>query len=420
MQAEHPLAIVAHNVGVRFDLDVARRRTLRQTFGDFVHRRRKGEPFWALQDVSITVRSGEVLGVVGRNGSGKSTLLLVLAGILRPDTGIVRVFGKTSTLLTLGAGFQPELTGRENIFLSGAFLGYGRKTMDELVDPIVEFSGLGDFIDVPIRKYSAGMRARLGFSIASHVEPDILLLDEVLGVGDEEFKKRSRDRINDLVARARSIVVVSHDLGFVERTCTRAVWLENGGIEAFGDPTEVVRRYRAAAEGTTATVRAPAYEPSRGAEGARNGQRVDTGDTGSGGTGDRRAYVAVRALHRLTVQEPGTTTRLRCRIHNGNQRLVTGGETPINLGYRLFDRSTGAFLGHGPRTAIRDLSPGETLDVDVAVDAPPKPGDYEIHVGLVHEQVAWLEDLLPNHAVCLGLDVRRAREVLHSADAKRT
>jgi len=261
MDGTRDLSIVVRNVGVQFDLHMTRQRTLRQALGELIHGRPRAEPFWALRDVTLSVETGEVLGVVGRNGSGKSTLMLVLAGILRPDTGVVRAFGRTSALLTLGAGFQPELAGRENIFLSGAFLGQSRRTMNELVEPITQFSGLGEFIDVPIRKYSAGMRARLGFSIATHIEPDILLLDEVLGVGDLEFKQRSRDRIQELVKRARSIIVVSHDLTFVEKTCTRCLWLEDGRVASFGPPDEVVEEYRAAARVAGAAVRPSAAPP---------------------------------------------------------------------------------------------------------------------------------------------------------------
>jgi ABC-type polysaccharide/polyol phosphate transport system ATPase subunit len=193
--------------------------------------------------VSFELREGEVLGVIGRNGSGKSTLLLTLAGILRPDAGAVATFGKTATLLTLGAGFEPELTGRENIYLNGAFFGLPKRRMDELLDEIVEFSELGAFVDVPLRKYSTGMRARLGFSIAAHIEPDILLLDEVLGVGDAAFQRKSKAKLEELIGRAKAIVVVTHSMGFVSEACTAALWLDEGRVAGYGPPDDITARY---------------------------------------------------------------------------------------------------------------------------------------------------------------------------------
>jgi ABC-type polysaccharide/polyol phosphate transport system ATPase subunit len=199
--------------------------------------------FWALKNVSFELGHGEVLGVVGRNGSGKSTLLLTIAGILRPDTGFVLTAGKTATLLTLGAGFEPRLSGRENIYLNGAYLGLTRRTMDEVADEIVEFSELGEFIDAPVSTYSSGMRARLGFSIAAHVEPEILLLDEVLGVGDAAFQRKSRKKMEELMARASALVVVSHSADFIVETCSKALWLEGGTAAAYGDVDDVVGQY---------------------------------------------------------------------------------------------------------------------------------------------------------------------------------
>jgi ABC-type polysaccharide/polyol phosphate transport system ATPase subunit len=238
--------IVARGVGVEYDLNLTHGRTLRQVMGEMIHGRRGRHEgrFWALDNVTFAAMTGEIVGVIGRNGAGKSTLLLTIAGILKPDRGTLRTFGRTPTLLTLGAGFDPDLTGRENVYLNGAFLGISRAKMTELMPEIVDFSGLGEFIDVPLRKYSAGMRTRLGFATAAHIEPDILLLDEVLGVGDEEFRERSRNRILELIGAASAIVVVTHDLSFVVNTCTKAIWLHEGQTVAIGDPADVVRRYK--------------------------------------------------------------------------------------------------------------------------------------------------------------------------------
>lgn len=259
---DEELAIVAQNVGVRYDLEFSERRTLRRTVASLG--RRRASPFWALDGVTFALPRGEILGVVGANGSGKSTLLLTIAGILRPDRGSLSTFGRSSALLTLGAGFELDLTGRENIYLSAAYLGLSQKATARHVEPIVEFSELGGFIDVPVRKYSTGMRARLGFSIASQIEPDILLLDEVLGVGDVAFKLKSKRKLREMMERARAIVIVSHSMDFILETCTRALWLQNGAAVALGPTAEIVDAYLAQA-GVLQSV-APAAEPAARAQ----------------------------------------------------------------------------------------------------------------------------------------------------------
>ena len=254
------IAVVARDVGVRYDLRLTHGRTLRQTLADAVTRSRAvadGEStFWALDGVTFVAERGDVIGVVGRNGSGKTTLLLTIAGILRPDTGLIRTFGRPSTLLTIGAGFEPDLTGRENIFLNAALLGLSRRWIASRLDEIVEFSELDRLIDVPLRKYSTGMRARLGFSIAVHTEPDILLIDEVLSVGDEGFRNKSRAKLEELMRTAHAIVVVSHDMGFVKGSCTKALWLEQGRVAAWGATDDVIARYVESAQEWAGPVRA--------------------------------------------------------------------------------------------------------------------------------------------------------------------
>ena len=237
-------AIVARNLGVHFNLRFGRRNTLKRTLFNMI-RRDSGDSggFWAVRDVSLEIRKGEIFGIVGANGSGKSTLLLLVAGILKPDAGYVRVNGEISTLLTVGAGFDPELTGRENIYLSGAFLGLTKREIDVRCDGIIQFSELGEFIEVPIRRYSSGMRARLGFSIAVSIEPDILLLDEVLGAGDAAFKDKSKDKLQEVAGKAQAIVVVAHDVKYIQEMCARAMWLQDGRVAAVGDPVEVTEAY---------------------------------------------------------------------------------------------------------------------------------------------------------------------------------
>jgi lipopolysaccharide transport system ATP-binding protein len=245
--AQNGVAVVAQEVGVCYDLRLTTQLTLRRTLNERLRahaaRQASSSKFWALHDVSFVLGSGEILGVLGRNGSGKSTLLLAIAGILRPDRGRIATFGRTSALLSLGVGFEPEATGLENLYLNGAFLGLSQRQIDARRDEIVEFSELGQFIDAPLRTYSNGMRQRLGFSIAVHSEPDILLLDEVLSVGDASFQAKCVARLEELIGRARAIVVVSHSATFVAERCSRALWLHEGTVAEFGRPRETVERY---------------------------------------------------------------------------------------------------------------------------------------------------------------------------------
>jgi ABC-type polysaccharide/polyol phosphate transport system ATPase subunit len=238
-------AINVQDLGIRYNLHLTRRTTIKGSLAEFVGRRQRDDRyFWALRNITFRINHGESLGILGPNGAGKSTLLLALAGILAPDEGTIRVSGRVSSLLTLGAGFEMEVSGRENIALIGAFMGIRHRVMQQLTPSIIEFADIGAFIDAPVRTYSSGMRARLGFSIATAIAPDILLLDEVLGTGDEEFRTRSQQRIKDLVSRARAIVLVTHDLGSVAEYCNRALLMEKGRILHEGPPEETVEVYR--------------------------------------------------------------------------------------------------------------------------------------------------------------------------------
>jgi ABC-2 type transport system ATP-binding protein len=206
-------------------------------------RRARFEEFWALQDVSFDVRHGSTFGIIGSNGSGKSTMLKCLAGILYPDRGRVSVQGRLAALLELGAGFHPELSGRENVYLNGAILGMGKKELSKKFDSIVDFAGLEKFIDSPVKNYSSGMMVRLGFSVASHVEPEILLIDEVLSVGDQAFQRKSIEKIEEFRREGRTIVFVSHGLSQVAQLCKEVVWLEFGQLRRIGDVNEVIAEY---------------------------------------------------------------------------------------------------------------------------------------------------------------------------------
>jgi ABC-2 type transport system ATP-binding protein len=206
-------------------------------------RRARYEEFWALRDVSLQVPEGGAFGLVGENGSGKSTLLKCMARILRPDAGAITTNGKVSALLELGAGFHPELSGRENVFLNGSILGLGKKQLEARFDEIVAFAGLEQFIDAPVKNYSSGMYVRLGFSVAINVDPDILLVDEVLAVGDAEFQRRCGDKFAQLRSEGKTIVIVTHSLATVKEMCDGAALLEHGVIQAVGDATDVVDQY---------------------------------------------------------------------------------------------------------------------------------------------------------------------------------
>jgi lipopolysaccharide transport system ATP-binding protein len=201
------------------------------------------EDFWALREVSFEVRAGEVTGVIGRNGAGKSTLLKLLSRITQPTTGYAEVRGRVGSLLEVGTGFHPELTGRENVFVSGAILGMPRKEILRKFDEIVDFADIGKFLDTPVKHYSSGMMVRLGFSVAAHLEPEILIVDEVLAVGDAEFQNKCIDKVATIAAAGLAVLLVSHNATSVKRLCTHAIWLDQGRLVANGKPGEILQSY---------------------------------------------------------------------------------------------------------------------------------------------------------------------------------
>ena len=199
--------------------------------------------FWALQDVNFSIEKGEVLGLVGANGAGKSTMLKVISGILKPTKGAVTVHGNIVPMLELGSGFDMELTGRENVFLNGAILGYSEDFLKEKYQEIVDFSELGEFIERPLRNYSSGMLTRLAFSIATVVKPDILIVDEILSVGDAAFQKKSKNRMMELMSGGTTVLLVSHSAEQITEMCSRAIWLEKGKMKMIGPAADVCRAY---------------------------------------------------------------------------------------------------------------------------------------------------------------------------------
>ena len=237
--------IVLENVSVCYRLPEERFHTMKEYAIRYLQRRLHYVDFWALRDINLQVRKGEALGIIGANGAGKSTLLKVISHVLHPTQGRAWTCGRIAPLLELGAGFHNELTGRENIFLNGAMLGFSHKQMESRFENIVDFAGLWDFIDVPIRTYSTGMVGRLGFSIASDANPDILLIDEILSVGDIEFATKAKQRIAEFCSADIAIILVTHALERMKEMCTRAIWLDHGRIAAEGDPKDIVNMYRA-------------------------------------------------------------------------------------------------------------------------------------------------------------------------------
>ena len=243
-------AIEVRDVHLSFPLVRYRSRGVKEAFLSFIRRDQAAEErsFWALRGVRFAVEKGEVLGLIGKNGSGKSTLLRVISGIYAPDRGEVETFGMISSLLELGAGFRDELSGLENVRLSGAILGFSRDQIDGMMPRIVEFSGLGDFMNRPLKTYSSGMKARLGFSVASSIDPDILLVDEALAVGDTSFRQRSMTRIEEMVQKDdTTVVIVSHNTQELSRLCGRLVLLNEGTVVADGAVDEVLEQYESLA-----------------------------------------------------------------------------------------------------------------------------------------------------------------------------
>ncbi len=247
-----PPIIEVNNVSRRFVLHHERPKTFHELFVRTLERDKgQREDFWALRDIDLTVYPGDAVGIIGRNGSGKSTLLKLIAGLMQPSSGSIAVYGTIAALLEVGAGFHPDLSGRENIHLNGAFLGLSKKQLARIVPDIINFSELEHFIDVPVKHYSSGMYMRLGFSIAIHVDPDILITDEVFAVGDDAFRAKCEGIIADFRKRGKTMLFVSHSLATVLALCDRAIWLDKGQVIAAGSSEYVGRQYRQSVTGQT-------------------------------------------------------------------------------------------------------------------------------------------------------------------------
>ena len=239
------MIIRANDISMRYLMTYDRIQSIKEYVVQLLRGKIKYEEFWALKNVSFEVERGEVVGIIGHNGAGKSTLLKVISGILKPTGGSLEVHGNVVPMLELGSGFDHDLTGRENIFLNGSILGYSEKYLKEKYEQIVEFSELGKFIDVPIRNYSSGMLMRLAFSIATVVQPEILIVDEILAVGDAAFQEKSKARMLELMSGGTTVLFVSHSLEQIREMCDRVIWLEHGQVKAIGATKEICDAYEA-------------------------------------------------------------------------------------------------------------------------------------------------------------------------------
>ncbi len=244
-QSSMESVISIKDVSMKFNLGEEKVDNIKEYIIKFLKRELFYKEFLALEHIDLEIKKGEVLGIVGYNGSGKSTLLKIIAGVMKPSTGEVRVNGSMAPLIELGAGFDPDLSGRENIFLNGAVLGYRREFMESKLEDIIAFSELGNFINVPIKNYSSGMKARLGFSIATVLEPEILIVDEVLSVGDYKFQEKCQNKIKEMMRLGITILFVSHSIKQVAEICDRVVWLHKGKVRQIGEASEVCESFLA-------------------------------------------------------------------------------------------------------------------------------------------------------------------------------
>lgn len=238
--------IKVNQVSMRFNLGIEKNFSLKMFFINLFKKsgkKKEKNEFWALRDVDFEVKKGEVIGFIGSNGAGKSTLLKIVAGVMKPTKGTVEIYGNICPMIELGAGFDPDLTARENIFLNGAVLGYSKEFITKKFDDVVEFSELKDFLDVPVRNFSSGMVARLAFSIATVVDPEILIVDEILSVGDIAFQQKSEEKMKSMIKGGTTVLYVSHSIESIKTLCDRVVWLEHGTVKKIGDAKEICSEY---------------------------------------------------------------------------------------------------------------------------------------------------------------------------------
>jgi lipopolysaccharide transport system ATP-binding protein len=376
-----PVAIAIHGLGKRYRIGtyLPTGGTLRGWFGDRLGAKSRSTPrapagpkyIWAIKDLTLDIPTGSVIGIIGRNGVGKSTLLRILSRITDPTEGTAELYGKVASLLEVGTGFHGELTGRENIYLNGAITGMTRAEVDRRFDEIVAFSELEQFLDTPVKRYSSGMYVRLGFAVAAHLDPDILLVDEVLAVGDLSFQRRCLNRMNDVAQTGRTVIFVSHQMTAIRRLCTRTIWLEAGRIKDFGPTGEVVARYESESYGTAA----------------------------AGGTGSHEAVTyKARYLSWMCDGASADNAHSVSELKPVGFRLILDVRERVEAGYggiELFDPEgkliwSGASYDGGRGDLA--LTPGRHALVYSLPMLPIKPGAYKLHASFYEREGCRLLD----------------------------
>lgn len=355
-------AIETVAVSKRFMRHMDRRRSLKERI--VRGRAKHTQDFWAVRNVSLQVPKGSVYGLIGHNGSGKSTLLKLITGIYRPTSGTIHVDGRIAALIELGAGFHPDMTGRENIRLNGSILGLSKKQIAASTDAIIDFSGLREFIDDPVKHYSSGMYVRLGFSVAVHMDPDVLLVDEVLAVGDEEFQRKCFDHLSSLRKAGRTIVVVSHGLGQIESLCDEVTWLDHGEVQESGPATAVVSSYLARVNAE---------------ESARNPRITATRESGNGTGADfslRSAEVVTTDGIALDHAETGTTFAFKIGVSAPEPFLGPN----VRIALQHESGSLVAMLGNHRHGVDYGWVEGERTVTVGLTDNPLLPGRYIVHI----------------------------------------
>ena len=359
------LAVDLQHVGKRFKRHSDRRNSIKERL--VRGRARKPEDFWAVRDVTLQIPKGSVYGLIGHNGSGKSTLLKMIGGIYRPTEGSITTDGRVAALIELGAGFHPDMTGRENINLNGSILGLPRKDIQAVTEEIIEFSGLGDFINDPVKHYSSGMYVRLGFSVAVHMKPDVLVVDEVLAVGDEEFQRKCFDHLYALRRSGRTIIVVSHGLGQLEALCDEIAWLEHGEVQKAGPPTETIAAY---------------LKRVNSDEAARNPQieavRDDEGDPRAGDQSIRVRSARIVDIDGNAIGHAETGTTFQISLAITAREPVLGPNVRIALQHESGPLVT-MVSNHRVGTDFGIVEGDRTITVALT-DNPLLPGRYRVHV----------------------------------------
>ena len=360
------IAVELSGVGKRFLRQADRRNTLKERL--VRGRARNTQDFWAVKDINVQIPQGSVYGLIGHNGSGKSTLLKLITGIYRPSEGQITTDGRVAALIELGAGFHPDMTGRENIRLNGSILGLSKSEVSDAMETIIDFSGLRDFIDDPVKHYSSGMYVRLGFSVAVHMKPDVLLVDEVLAVGDEEFQRKCFDHLYTLRREGRTIVVVSHGLGQLEGLCDEVAWLDHGTVQEIGPATEVIGSYLRKVNAEEASARADIATT----------RDETTMRAGSGVIRSRAVRLVDAQSQSINHAETGSTFGIELELHCYEEVLGP------NVRF-AFQHETGSLVtmmsNHRIGFDFDHVSDDKTV-IACLTNNPLLPGRYRVHIDI--------------------------------------